>query len=279
MIRRVVALALLFAGLAGLCAVSRASLEARGAGEGASGLLYLPKGPFLRATAVGHEDTLADLLYIWAIQYYSNYDDQTRYEYVDAVFRGAVTELDPHYSEAYLIGALIMSVEARRPDLALRLFDKGIANNPGDWELAYWAGWEAYQARRFDLARGYFERASKIHGAPPQLIRLAARMLEMAGDRRAAIAEYRAILARTTDEGTRKIVSTWLDRLLLGEALDQMRAGIDAYKARRGHCPTRLEALVAEGIVDPRTPLDMFRYDAARCEVLPVPGASFKGGK
>ena len=78
MIRRVVALALLFAGLAGLCAVSRASLESRGAGEWASGLLYLPKGPFLRAMAVGHEDTLADLLYVWAIQYYSNYDDKTR---------------------------------------------------------------------------------------------------------------------------------------------------------------------------------------------------------
>lgn len=269
----------LLAALACTAFVARLSLERRGEDHVPAGLLYLPKGPYLRALAVGHEETLADLLYIWAIQYYSNYSDKSRYDYLDTVFRGAITELDPRFSEAYLVGALIMSVEARRPALAMRLLDKGIAALPDDWQLAYWAGWEAYTAKDYARARSYWMRATSVKGAPPQLARLAARMLEKQGDEDAAIAEYER-LAAAGDEATRAIARSWLARLQTERALGATRRALEVHRARNGRCPTTLEELVREKLLTavPAGPNgEAFHYDAARCEILPPPGLSFGG--
>lgn len=268
--------------LAATALAARLRLEGPGETRVPAGLLYLPKGPYLRALAVGQEETLADVLYIWAIQYYSNYDDKSRYGYVEAVFDGAITELDPQFSEAYLVGALIMTMEARQPDMALRLFDKGLARMPDNWELAYWAGWEAYSAGRFAKARDYWNAAAAIPGASPVLQRLSARMLEKQGDRDAAIAEYRHLLETTTDEHTKGIVRSWLERLLNDRALATTRDALFAYRDRFGRCPAQLEALVRAGLMRelPQNasggPLS---YDPATCDVLTAPGESFGNRK
>ncbi len=278
---RIVLAAALALALAAVAGGARLQLETLGVSRVPASLLYLPKGPYLRLLTLGQEELAADLLYIWAIQYYSNYEDRSRYEYLDAVFRGAITELDPLYTDAYLLGALIMSAEARRPDLALALYDKGLEKMPGNWQLAYWAGWEAYTTRQYAAARRYWLRAATMPGAPPEMERLAARMLEKAGDRDAAIAEYERLLALTTDKDTRKFVQQWLDRLLTDRALEQTRSAIAAFKARRGRCPAQLEALVEEGLL-PSIPQGAggteLHYDRSTCEVLPAPRQSFGGG-
>ncbi len=277
--RRAAAVVLLLGALAGAAGAARRQLEAAGAADPQAELLYLPRGPYLRALALGHEELLADLLYIWSIQYYSTYDVAARHRYLEAVFGGAITELDPRYGEAYLVGSMIMSVEARRPDLARRLLDKGLAALPDDWEIGYWAGWEAYSAKDYAAARDYWVRAARAPGAPAYLERLAARVLERAGDRRAAFAEYVRLLETATDERTRRVVSGWLARLLAEDALEVTRAALARYREETGHCPTRLDALVAHGLL-PTLPQGAgeLRYDPRTCEVLPAPGRSFGGG-
>ncbi len=281
MVRRA-GLVLLALALAAAALLARTRLEAQGDAHVPAGLLYLPKGPYLRALAVGQEETLADLLYIWAIQYYSNYDDTSRYGYLETVFDGAITELDPYFSEAYLVGALIMTMEARQPDMALKLFDKGLARMPDNWELAYWAGWEAYSAGRFAKARTYWTDAAKIPGASPVLGRLSARMLEKEGDRDAAIAEYRHLLETTTDEHTKGIVRSWLERLVNERALATARGALFAYRDRFGRCPAQLEALVQAGFLRalPQNATGgELHYDPATCDVLTAPGESFGNRK
>src|SRR5439155_23962358 len=86
-------------------------------------LLYLPSGRYLQAATFGYSALAADLIYIWSIQYYSNYQIQDRYEYLDQIYRRVIAELDPHYLDPYLVGSLIMSVEAGRNELALQLLD------------------------------------------------------------------------------------------------------------------------------------------------------------
>ncbi len=262
--------------------VARERLEALGETRVPAGLLYLPRGPWLRALALGQEETLADLLYIWAIQYYSNYEDTRRYDYLDQVFRGAITELDPHFTEAYLVGALIMSVEARRPDLALALYDKGLAVMPENWELGYWAGWECYYQGRFLCARDYWARAARMPGAPPVLTRLAARMLEKAGDLAAAIREYREILRHPPDEKTARIIESWIERMSTELDLRTIDAAVRRFRAEKGRCPRDLAELVAGGFLPglPRAADGRpYRYDPASCRVLPAPGQSFGGGR
>ena len=277
--RRAFAIVTLCVVLAGIVLGARARLEAGGEDRVPASLLYLPKGPFLRALALGQEETLADLLYIWSIQYYSNYEDATRYDYLDQVFGGAITELDPRYVEPYLVGSLIMSMEAKDPQRALRLFDKGLALNPDNWELAYWAGWECYGLKNYACARDYWARASRMPKAPPQLMRLAAKMLEREGDVGAALREYRAILDQTTDESTRQVVSQWYERTRVQYELQRAGEAVEAWRARRGGCPPSLDALVGAGLL-PAVPVDSagnpFHLDRANCTVLPAPGQSFQ---
>lgn len=279
MIKRTLAIAALCVVLAGLVLGARARLEAGAEERVPASLLYLPKGPFLRALALGQEETLADLLYIWSIQYYSNYEDATRYDYLDQVFGGAITELDPRYIEPYLVGSLIMSMEAKEPERAIRLYERGLALNPDSWELAYWAGWECYGIKDYSCARDYWARASRMPGAPPQLMRLAAKMLEKEGDVAAALAEYRAILDQTTDENTRKVVSQWYERTRVQFELQRAGRAVEAWRAQRGGCPPALDALVRVGLL-PAVPVDAsgtaFRLDRATCTVLPAPGQSFQ---
>ena len=53
------------------------------------------------------------MIYIWAIQYYSNYEREDRYRYVEHVFGEVIAELDPHYIDPYWMGALIITIEAQ----------------------------------------------------------------------------------------------------------------------------------------------------------------------
>lgn len=246
-------------------------------------LLYLPEGPWLRALALGHEELLADLLYIWAIQYYSNYRDaETRYRYLEQVFAGAITELDPYYTEVYLVGALVMSLEARDPRMALRLYDKGLAREdlPDRWKLAYWAGWECYMARRYACAREYWARAKDMPDAPSQLLRLAAAALAKAGDIESALAEYRRLLEDPPDERTRRVAEHWVQRLEQELALSRLESALSAYRARTGRCPRRLADLVRAGDLErvPELPGgSRLLYDPQSCRVRTPSGTSFAG--
>lgn len=273
--RRALPLFLALVLLAGVTGVTRLRLEAGGTARVPAGLLYLPKGPFLRAMALGHEETLADFLYIWAIQYYGTYDEKARYKYLDQVFRGAITELDPRFTEVYLVGALIMTLEAGRRDLAMNLYDKGLEKMPDNWEIAYWAGWECYNAGDFRKARSYWSRAAAMPGAPHQLTRLAAKMLERAGDQEAALAEYRRILEATREEHTRKVIKGWIDRALTERGLSELRQAVARFREARGHCPPDQDSLLRAGFLKelPRTPSGApFYYDPQECLVLPAPG-------
>src|SRR5437867_11301228 len=93
-------------------------------------LLYLPSGKYLRAITFGYSSLAADLIYIWSIQYYSNYQIADRYDYLDQIYRRVIAEPDPTYIDPYLAGLLIISGEAKRDELPLRLLDEGVARNP-----------------------------------------------------------------------------------------------------------------------------------------------------
>ena len=65
---------------------SRATLDRLATMPEEKELLYLPSGKHLRIMSLGHTGLMADLAYIWAIQYYSNYDRDNRKQYVEHVF-------------------------------------------------------------------------------------------------------------------------------------------------------------------------------------------------
>ncbi|MBI3449191.1 MAG: tetratricopeptide repeat protein [Acidobacteria bacterium] len=239
-----------------------------------SHLLYLPSGKYLRALAPGYRELLADAVYLWSIQYYSSYDSGDRYKYLDHIYSNVITELDPHYEDPYLIGALIMAMEAGDLEMALRLLDKGIAANPGDWLLAFEAGFYCYDTLHdYPRAARYFERAMKVPGVHPLVGRLHAEMYNRIGDRRTSWKYWLEIYQSGSDEYTRAVAWRHAHDLKIQIDIEELQSAVKAYAAARGGNPPGLEALVTAGLVD-RVPKDAegtpYLYNRATGQVRTV---------
>ena len=161
-------------------------------------------GPALRRLTVSLNALAADVYWIRTLQYYggakrrlaalagvpepppllaasSDYDQL--YPLLDIT-----TSLDPRFTVAYRFGAVFLA-EAYpsgqgRPDLAVRLLEKGIREQPDKWEYMEDAGFVHYwYEHNFPEAARWFERASEAPGAPVWLKPLAATTMAQGGDR------------------------------------------------------------------------------------------------
>lgn len=219
-------------------------------------MLYLPNGSFLEAASLGQTSLAASAIYLWAIQYYSDYDRVDRYRWVEHVFRDVIARLDPRYVDPYWIGALILSVEAHDLDGALRLLDDGIHNNPENWILPYLAGWECERAGQHKRAAEYFDLAASVPGAPPKMLRLRAGMMTRAGDLEEALRRWRDVLDDPrSDESSRAIASRQIRDLTIRVDLAAIDEAVEAYRRAHGSPPRRLTDLVRAGLLA-EVPLD-----------------------
>jgi tetratricopeptide (TPR) repeat protein len=250
MMRRILA-GVLFA-VAVLGTVSaRARLVAIDIAErGNKDLLYMPNGKYLKAISLGHAPLVADVVYLWAIQYYSDYARSDRYRFVEHVFGDVIAELDPGYIDPYWLGALILSTEAQDVEAGLRLLDRGFANHPSAWILPFLAGWECDRVGQFDRAAAYFDRAAKAPGAPPDLFRLKAGMTARTGNLREAIARWQDVLNDPRNDGGARAIATRQIRTLTVRAdVRDLDAAIGVYREKHGRLPRSLDELVRVGIL------------------------------
>ncbi|MGD8441324.1 MAG: hypothetical protein PVG53_12365, partial [Holophagae bacterium] len=173
--RRAVALLVVAGLLAGAVASERAMQGVDRQDPLGRRLLYLPSPEMLRLASLGNPGLVADLLYLWSIQYYAQYQPRDRFLYLEPIFN-LITDLDPRYDDAYRIGALIMQLpvteEAKNKAAVIRLYDKALRNMPDNHEIAEAAGWDMYIRYR-DKAQAirYFEAATAMPGAPNRLQR------------------------------------------------------------------------------------------------------------
>ena len=77
-----------------------------------SSIIYIPSGKFLKYATFGYRALAADVIYLWAIQYYSTPTIDDRFDHLDHVF-AIINELDPRYQDPYEVGALIAVDGAR----------------------------------------------------------------------------------------------------------------------------------------------------------------------
>jgi tetratricopeptide (TPR) repeat protein len=218
--------------------------------RGDKDLLYMPNGKYLKAVSMGHAPLLADFVYLWAIQYYSDYTQTDRYRYVEHVFGDVIAELDPGYIDPYWLGALILTTEAKDEEAGLRLLDRGFEKNPSAWILPFLAGWECERIGQFDRAAAYFDRAANAPGAPPDLFRLKAGMAARTGNLREAIARWQDVLAdpRNNDEA-RAIAERQIRTLTVRADVKDLDEAIGVYRKQTGRPPRNLEELLRAGIL------------------------------
>jgi tetratricopeptide (TPR) repeat protein len=239
-------------------------------------VLYLPSGRYLKVASLGFPELLADVVYIWSIQYYGNYDSQDRFRYLEHVYGNVISELDPRYVDPYLVGSMIMSMEAKDYEMALRLLDKGIAANPDEWILAFEAGFVSFNSLG-DHARAarYFQRALAIPGAPSVIRRLHAEMYNKMGDKRTSLAHWREVYEQAANDHVRDVAWRHVHDLTIEVDLEHLRAAVNGWRERQGTNPPDLRALQRAGLVGGE-PVDPdgrpYTYDPASGEVSSTSG-------
>ncbi len=235
-----------------------------------SSIIYIPSGQYLKFATFGNSSLLADLIYVWAIQYYSDYTIPDMYEYLDHIF-SIINELDPSYLDPYDIGAVIAAYEAEDLDLALKILDRGLEKNPEQWLFPYMAAHYAQMIKKdHKLAQEYYKKAMNIEEVPPIVERLYANAIFKSMDYKRALQTWLEIYKTAKDERIKKIASNHLYNITATIDIQKINEAIEKFKESYGRNPMELSQLVRAGFLD-SLPKDLdgkeYIYDSQTGEV------------
>jgi hypothetical protein len=228
-----------------------------GTDKPAEQVLYVQSPAVMKRLTLSYQGLAADLYWIRAIQYFggSRRDEvhRTKYELLYPLLN-ITTSLDPRFNMAYRFGAIFLSEQPPggpgRPDQAIALLEKGIAEMPDKWLYYQDLGFVHYWARRdFKSAAEWFNKAAKVPGAPYWLKQVAANTLAQGGDRRTSRLLYQALADSPDSDYVRFDALRRLQQLDAMDLRDALQAAVDRYKARGGPQPYTWQGLVAAGVV------------------------------
>ena len=190
--------------------------------------LYLPSGKFVRELSLGYREVAADAVWLSAVQYYGDFrkgNHDLRY------FGGLidiVTSLDPHFTFAYLFGALVISEDVGSFDEGMAILKRGMSRNPTSWQLPFEIGFLNFVNRRDNaLAARYFELASRLPGAPEYAGRFAAFVYSKAGDSGSSIRMWEEYKEHADDPFLKELAERYIEKL--NEESAGKKAGSDAW--------------------------------------------------
>jgi hypothetical protein len=241
-------------------------------------LLYLPSPEMLKIISLGHPSLVADVLYLWSIQYYSLFEPHERFLYLETIYN-LITDLDPLYFDAYRIGALIMQIPTGgdQEELAAavgRLFDKGLRNLPENWQLAEAAAWDffiRFKDRR--TALHYAGIAVQRPGAPPRI----KRMVGVWSDKESvwtlqdSIEYWRVALETAEDPMDRAVCMNKYYEAVAARDRARLQPLLDWYIQGFGRCAGDWEQVIRVGLLS-EVPLDVvgnpYGIDPESCRVV-----------
>jgi tetratricopeptide (TPR) repeat protein len=170
------------------------------------------------------------------------------------------TTLDPNFNVAYRFGAVFLAEPdpggAGRPDLAVRLLEKGVKTRPNRWEYYHDIGFVYYwHLHDFQKAAEWFQRGGALPGSPWWLRTYAAVMLTRGGDRQASRLMWQNMLQTSESGWLRENAEHRLSQLDALDQIDQLRRAVDEYQRRRGTLPETWSDLIAARLM-PGMPVD-----------------------
>jgi tetratricopeptide (TPR) repeat protein len=217
--------------------------------------LYLTSGTTARRFSLGYSALASDLYWIRAIQYYGDARLRVNREASEPAQKKSAaaqdefdllypllditTTLDPHFNIAYRFGSIFLAEPhpggAGRPDLAIALLEKGLRERPDKWEYMQDIGFVHYWwGQDYEAAAQWFDKASKVPGAPWFLQSLAATTLAQGGDRQSSRLMWMAIHESAENDWLRNDSARHLQQLDAADLIDALQRVIDAAIPRTG---------------------------------------------
>lgn len=234
-------------------------------------IIYIPSGKYMKYVTFGFSSLVADLVYAWAIQYYTTYTIVDRFQNLEHIF-SIIAELDPRFPDPYEIGALIAINEAKDLRLAYKILDLGLAKNPDQWIFPFEAGHYAQRARDYETAKKYYEKTMNIPGAPD----IAKRLYAAAGFKVMDLAEswktWLEVYNKAEDERTKKIAGKHLYQVKATADTIFLKEAIQRFREKYQRLPVGLDELVRFKMIS-ALPKDLdnkdYVYDSKTGEVKP----------
>lgn len=211
--------------------------------------LSLPNSNTLRILSLGNRHFVADMLFIWAIQFYSSLHINNRFDYIERIFN-IITDLNPRHQAAYYYGAIIMALEAREFRMAIKLLQKGSRNMKNEWIFDYESAYYAYKfLRDYELAESFYLKASQHPDAPSLVKRRRAHMVYIQDDLDLAFRLWKEIEAKAKTQIEKDAAFHHLYQIKFEMDLKVLNSKINAYKEAYGRYPMNLEELSRVGLL------------------------------
>ena len=230
-------------------------------------LMYLPDAEYVQLASMGYHEMVADLLWLQAIQVMgehkvSNAAGRWLYRTFDII-----TTIDPHFVRVYEAGGLALTTLVVLPEESNQLLLKGIEHNPTEWKLPFYLGINYYfEFSDDEKAAQYMLQASRVPGAPPGLVPIAANLFASAKSPQQAVDILAAAYQNTSDEEAKKLLELRLKIMIAERDVVELEHAIKRYQSLHGRFPGRLEDLVAAGLLHhlPQEPAGgRYVYEAA----------------
>ena len=204
------------------------------------------QGARLKGYSLGFEGLLADWYWMQSLQYIGDklvknpdakisldnlnpLNPRLLYPYLDNA-----TTLDPKFIGVYEYGATVLP--AIDKNQAIKLLEKGIADNPDQWRLYHQLGYIYWRLEDFEKASEIYAKGAKIPGAPPFMRLMAAKTQTEGGSRETARAIYEQIFNETQDDQTKENAQL---RLMELDSLDErnaIRFALQNFKEKNNRC-------------------------------------------
>ena len=215
----------------------------------------------VRAMCLGYESFFADLYWTRAVQYYGGKrrDHDPHFDLLGGLL-DLTTTLDPHLIVVYKFGGVFLAQKAPqgagRPDLAVDLIRRGIAENPEEWRLWADLGFVYYwDMRNYKKASEAYLEGSRHPGASMWMKPMAAQLAAQGGSREVSSFLWSEIHKTTTNDIIRKNALEHIQTLKAEDDGERLENVIADFKKRYGRPPLSIWELVTTKLL-PGYPAD-----------------------
>lgn len=223
----------------------------------AADILYFGSPSAVKKMALGFDGLLADIYWMRAIQYYGRRDEAARravpYSNLAALL-DITSTLDPGMTDVYRTGSAFLAepapIGAGQPEEAIKLLDKGIGRNPGDWCLFLDKGFIYFWFMMdYKKAGDVWLSASCLSASPPWMEGLAASALSKGGEVDTAKMLWQHQLEQSSRAEVRENARNHLLSIEVDETLWTLEFFIHKYREKYGRLPGELADLVKAGFL------------------------------
>jgi hypothetical protein len=217
--------------------------------------LVLRSGQLLKNLSLGYEPLLADIYWTRVVQYYGRRAHKPGATYGSLwPLLDITTTLDPKLMIAYRFGAVFLSeqppVGPGRPDQAVDLVKRGIAENPDEWRLYQDLGF-LYSIHLKDYQRAseaYLEGSKNPHAQIWMKV-MAARVAEAGNALETSKLIWIEVYSNTKDELVRKRAMEHIHALDAALGLRKLNESSEDYWRKFGRFPASMQELRDAGLV------------------------------